>query len=48
MQNGVVEEMEGQQKRKCKEKLSQKTKAVNGREVKEEEYPGEVLTVINR
>lgn len=44
----MIEEKEGQQKCKCKEKLSQKTKAVNGKEVKEEEYPGEVLTVINR
>lgn len=36
IQNGVVEKMYGQQKHKCKEKLSQKTKAVNEREVKEQ------------
>jgi len=36
IQNGVVEEMDGQHKYKCKEKLSQKKKAVNGREVKED------------
>lgn len=36
IQNGVVEEIYGQQKHKCKQKISQKTKAVNEREVKEE------------
>lgn len=44
----MVEEKDGQQKHKCNKELSQKTKAVNGREIKEEEYPGEVLTVNNK
>lgn len=33
---GMVEEKDGQQKHKCNEELSQKTKAVNAREIKED------------